>query len=301
MVIRAIIFVAVAFASSAAHAGELFDSQSEAYWNNIETSATGEKVGFSQILHIGGILYNGATIAYVDLFGSGSSLTLYKSSVEPGGISDPFHGNGTWIYPVAVDDTPEPIDQGWTRFDFRDQGLLVKFDGGPTFQGGGGPLFGVSNGEFSAVAGQEQIPMQTGSVFYTNMPFSGIYPSGPIPIFRVIWESLDAPYTAENGDANQDGRVDLTDFGILKSAFGQEVGFRLVADFNGDSFVTFADFERLKENFGWQAAAAVPEPNASLLALAGIATLAILRLSAVRLPQARRTQVPRVTWNRLPV
>lgn len=276
---RASALIVLVLVCSSAQAGQLFDPQGQTYWDSIQAAATGKSVDFSEILDIGGIYYGpGATIAYVDLFGTASSLSLYKFTDESGGTPNPFTAN-TWIYPVATDASPAPLADGWTRFDFRALKLLVKFPvpGTPNFEGGGGPMFLATNGSFSAVANQEQIPMQTGAAYYVNMP-SGFPPTGPIPIFRVIWESLDAPYTAENGDANQDGRVDLTDFGILKASFGQQVGFRLVADFNGDSFVNFNDFERLKENFGWKApAAAVPESSAAVLALTGLAALLCLR------------------------
>jgi len=270
---RAFIIVALALTCTPASAGELFDPQGQAYWANVEASRTGQDVEFQEILDIGGILYNGATIGYVDLLGTASSLTLYKSSTVKGGLPSPF---GNWIYPVATVAAPLAVEGGWTRFDFRSLKLLVTNDiqKNPPFEGGYGPLFGVTDGSFSAVVGQDQAPKETGSAFYAEMP-AGSFPTGPIPTFRVIWETLDAPYVAENGDANQDGRVDLTDFGILKASFGQNVAFRQVADFDGNSVVNFDDFDRLKANFGWKAPAAVPEPNALLLAFAGVAALVL--------------------------
>jgi len=67
------------------------------------------------------------------------------------------------------------------------------------------------------------------------------------------------------GDFNADHKVDLTDFGILKSNFG--TGATLAqGDANGDAKVDLSDFGILKANFGKTGAAAVPEPSTLLLA-----------------------------------
>jgi len=72
------------------------------------------------------------------------------------------------------------------------------------------------------------------------------------------------------GDANLDGKVDLSDFGILKQNFGTGTGTgRAQGDFNADGQVDLSDFGILKENFGRAGAAAVPEPTTlSLITLA---------------------------------
>jgi hypothetical protein len=51
------------------------------------------------------------------------------------------------------------------------------------------------------------------------------------------------------GDANTDGKVDLTDFGILKDHFGVGNVWD-EGDFNGDGQVDLLDFAILKDNFG---------------------------------------------------
>jgi hypothetical protein len=86
----------------------------------------------------------------------------------------------------------------------------------------------------------------------------------------------------EAGDVNQDGKVDLDDFGILKSNFGTGTT-PAQGDVNNDGKVDLSDFGILKGNFGaGGAAAAVPEPNAMTLLLLGAAGLAAYR--------ARRTK-----------
>jgi DNA-binding beta-propeller fold protein YncE len=84
------------------------------------------------------------------------------------------------------------------------------------------------------------------------------------------------------GDANDDGRVDLSDFGILKTNFGTG-SLVTQGDFDASLTVDLADFGILKANFGAgsPAAAAVPEPNAGMLAIAGL-------LAAIALGRPRR-------------
>lgn len=74
------------------------------------------------------------------------------------------------------------------------------------------------------------------------------------------------------GDASGDGSIDLSDFGILKSNFGQAAN-RTGGDFDGSGQAELNDFGILKVQFGQTGAAAVPEPASSLLLAAGCAAL----------------------------
>lgn len=71
------------------------------------------------------------------------------------------------------------------------------------------------------------------------------------------------------GDANLDGKVDLSDFEILRQNFGK-AGSARQGDFTADGFVSLSDFAPLKGNYGatrfTPGAAAVPEPSGLLLA-----------------------------------
>ncbi len=58
-----------------------------------------------------------------------------------------------------------------------------------------------------------------------------------------------APPGPTLGDANGDGRVDLTDFGILKANFGKGSGWSQ-GDFDGNGRVDLTDFGLLKNAFG---------------------------------------------------
>ncbi len=68
------------------------------------------------------------------------------------------------------------------------------------------------------------------------------------------------------GDADGDGRIDLADFGILKSNFGGDATPSR-GDFDLDGRIDLADFGILKANFGQ--AVGVPEPATRLLAFLG--------------------------------
>jgi hypothetical protein len=59
------------------------------------------------------------------------------------------------------------------------------------------------------------------------------------------------------GDVNDDGRVDLAEFGLLKAHFGQPGGFGQ-GDLNRDGRVDLADFGLLKQNFGSSGATRAP-------------------------------------------
>ncbi|MFW6146610.1 MAG: dockerin type I domain-containing protein, partial [Planctomycetota bacterium] len=84
---------------------------------------------------------------------------------------------------------------------------------------------------------------------------------------------LRATNTRRYGDANDDGRVDLDDFVLLKRNFGADDSATwAMADFNGDRRVDLDDFAILKTHFG---TAAVPEP--ATLALGALGGLAIRR------------------------
>jgi hypothetical protein len=76
------------------------------------------------------------------------------------------------------------------------------------------------------------------------------------------------------GDANSDGKVDLTDFGILKSNFGTGTSLAQ-GDFNGDSKIDLTDFGILKDNFGKTGSTAVPEPTTWSLLSLGLLGLAL--------------------------
>lgn len=73
------------------------------------------------------------------------------------------------------------------------------------------------------------------------------------------------------GDTDANGEVNFLDFLALAENFGEAGGWAQ-GDFSGNGEVDFLDFLALAENFGQSvtAAAAVPEPTASLMAVFGV-------------------------------
>jgi hypothetical protein len=99
---------------------------------------------------------------------------------------------------------------------------------------------------------------------------------------------LDRPYglaldlRRTPGDANDDGRVDLSDFGLLKAHFGSGSLWG-EGDFDASLSVDLSDFGILKQNFGaGTLPVSVPEPSAGLLAALGVlGAIALGRLRAL--------------------
>ena len=105
---------------------------------------------------------------------------------------------------------------------------------------------------------------------------------GNSPMLGFIVEYSGSPILP--GDANGDGVVDLTDFGILKANFGAGTA-RAQGDFNADGAVDLTDFGVLKDNFGksgadsaLQPTVQASEPSTGLLSLlAGATVTAVAR------------------------
>jgi len=117
----------------------------------------------------------------------------------------------------------------------------------------------------------------------------GLNPSGtnfPYPRF----DAISITTAGAPGDINNDGHVDLTDYGILTGHWLQAVAPGTNGDLNLDGVVSLADFKLFKADYngggGLGLAAPVPEPASFLLA--GMASLglcfAIARRRKERLP-----------------
>ena len=74
--------------------------------------------------------------------------------------------------------------------------------------------------------------------------------TGNVP--RTLYDAPDigAAEAVLAGDANFDGKVDLSDFVILRNHFGRQNTLFAGGDFNGDGRVDLADFVILRNNFG---------------------------------------------------
>ncbi|MFO0897978.1 MAG: pentapeptide repeat-containing protein [Pirellulales bacterium] len=104
---------------------------------------------------------------------------------------------------------------------------------------------------------------------------SGLYTTGVV--------TLLAAGGAIAGDANGNGKVEMEDFDILKTHFG-DPGTKSEGDANGDGRIDLNDFGLLKLNFGKSAPGnvAVPEPATWVLAILGGVWLAAGRVGRRR-------------------
>jgi len=83
--------------------------------------------------------------------------------------------------------------------------------------------------------------------------------------------------TLVRGDVTLDGKVDLNDFGVLKSNFGFDGG-RQQGDLDSDGDIDLSDFGVLKEGFRVRGSVSVPEPSTSVLAIVGMSVMLALVL-----------------------
>ena len=82
--------------------------------------------------------------------------------------------------------------------------------------------------------------------------FSAVKPDS---VYGVYWAQFQV---ATFGDANMDGAVNLDDFNVLASHFGQSAATWYEGDFSGDGQVNLDDFNLLASNFGVSAGASGP-------------------------------------------
>lgn len=118
-----------------------------------------------------------------------------------------------------------------------------------------------ASGRFSLVqvpAGRHAVFVKSFHTLRTRVQGDSLTVASPSPAtFRISWRSSLGTVvndTLRGGDANDDNRVNLADFGILAAHFGTS-GIApshpaWAADFNGDGTVNLADFGILASNFG---------------------------------------------------
>jgi hypothetical protein len=180
---------------------------------------------------------------------------------------------GGWLYwSESTDDVGRGAGVWRVRLDGTEPTPLVTFaDGSGIF-----PREVALDTAAGKIYWIEDHGIHTSSIWQANLDGSDVhqlFEVGSLPFGLAIDNSIP-------GDANGDRLVNLDDFGILKTNFGAGTR-RSQGDFNADHQVDLSDFGILKQNFAGQGAA-VPEPAAWLLLVAGGLTAALANFRQAR-------------------
>jgi len=191
-----------------------------------------------------------------------NTVTLnFDSSFRPESVGNTNEDHPDWIGQTALIDVSFDNGATWTNVlvknsetdgpdgsqDHVDEQLSVDI-ANPT---GGAMLvrFGIVNSQNNWWWAVDNIVLKGEAVGALN---AGIV--GSVETWNFSTKSGTQPL---QGDFNGDGKVDLTDFGILKTNFGTGTT-TAQGDANGDAKVDLTDFGILKTNFGKSAAAPAP-------------------------------------------
>lgn len=176
-------------------------------------------------------------------------------------------------------------ENGKAAGSFKSDTLILDFDGIGSgavayeaavaqYDSGGG-WFTYSNNQWYVLALSAYV-QHSGSSYFSTSTKDGDLNWGVRVSSYASWISgHDPQYLIPIGDATLDGKVDVSDLGILASNYGQTTGMTWqTGDFNRDGMVDVADLAMLATYYGTDMAAgggsipaaAVPEP-ASLLAI----------------------------------
>ncbi len=152
--------------------------------------------------------------------------------------------------------------------------------------GGGGPI--PIGDELYTIRGRREGGTEINDLHDLDGNFyrSTVESAGPFVTFQgtlffsCSCDERELYMVAADGDVNVDGAVTVTDFLTLVENFGQDGNWKL-GDFDRDGVVLFDDFLKQSKNFGGapikKSISAIPEPNAGMLMLVGLAVGAACR------------------------
>ncbi|MFO0901154.1 MAG: pentapeptide repeat-containing protein [Pirellulales bacterium] len=272
-------------------AGASFEKWCCFFLETIPTTLTGANFSGANLANanLSGALVTGANFAMADTRGAqGLDLTgaISHNTILPDGkiagldlaIGEQLVVRNSPIA-VSVQDHLKMTDGAALelRFDSDPWSSVISFQPGTPVDFGG-------KLELTFAKGADAAP-QVGHTLHV-FDWSGVSPTGAFTVSSPYdWET-SALYTTGvvtllaavgviAGDADGNGKVDLTDFGILKTHFGAP-GAKAEGDANGDGRIDLNDFGLLKANFG-KNAVPVPEPATLILAALGLALIHVRR------------------------
>ena len=185
-----------------------------------------------------------------------------------------FYATGNWM--DNADPNASDWDPGYAGFQMVDQGgglytLDVTID-----VPGLGYEFKVTKGDWAGQWGTNGRCTNAATwVFNTVAVDQAVTFSLDISKGAILFETD----TFLDGDVDNDGDVDMTDFGIIRDNWNNNTFLRSEGDLNSNGVVDIADFRQWKDSYVPPSGVAVPEPGSVMLAaLAGLALVGRRRL-----------------------
>jgi hypothetical protein len=200
-----------------------------------------------------------------------------------------IEATGSSLVSVTKNATNFPNDNPGTAVATYPTGLGVQVAGNKAVAALGSTYF-TTGGAKEMLTIVTDGPSTTGSLT-SGISLLGAYAGG----YRLAQDGTNFDIAASSisktvlgGDANLNGTVNISDFGILQANFNGTSKVWQTGDFNGTGSANITDFGILQANFnqsiaapggGSLAAAGVPEPTTAMLLLVAACTAAGLRRS----------------------
>ncbi|MEM9753958.1 MAG: peptidylprolyl isomerase [Planctomycetota bacterium] len=194
-------------------------------------------------------------------------------------VNEPGLSNltGTLAYAKLGGD-PNSATSGWF-FSVGDNSANLDF------QNGGFTVFGSVVGDgLDVIDDLAALSLVNAGGAFTTLPVLDTF--APPTVFRedLVFVNTIVELSLSEGDYDFDGDVDLDDYAVWQSEFGnslriidQPTDIEMNADGNGDGVVDAADYTVWRDSFNAASASAVPEPLSAMLAALGALSVPLRR------------------------